>query len=429
MALSKKAFEVGDFEVASIVTDKYVYEYGYDDILAEVRLWSKEFSGEFSLYLADKLFYCASLVFDGYTVVSFEVPKEEMMELGFHNLRAELVKEGLTSFKIRDFEVADTIPPEIIIVGIKNGNYYNYPVIPEVEIFDFNFEASLTLLNGNKFISGSTVSEEAEYQLYVSAWDTSKNIAQKDIYFVIDQTPPILTLPFDDDSYFNYTFTFSAGIVEPHRDLSQENVNVVFNDETIATASINEALILENEGTYQINVQAIDLAGNHSQLNRTLTLDFTPPVIEIVGVENESYYNHDLTIQANIIELYRESANEVLIINYQTYPFNTEIILTQEDDYLLLASAIDKAGNPAKIIFLSFKTPPIIKIEGFTSGRYYNQDVEIFATVIDNNRDYESEVLIIDGAIASFDSYYVVSREGEHTVSARVQDLASNTAN
>jgi len=430
MASTQKAFDVGDFEVVAVTTDKDKYEYGYEDALAQVWLYGKEFNGEIFVDLDDELYYAAPIVFDGYTVINLPIPKENIMALGSHIIKAELTNEELTSIKSGDFQVVDTTPPDIAITQVTDGYYYNSDVSPLVFISDLNLVGSIQLLNGNTFENGDLVSEENDYQLLAAAWDSSDNFSSKDVYFVVDKTAPSLGLPFADNSFANQPLTFAAQIGELHRDPTKEMTQAVLDGAVVAEVSpIGEELTLLNEGEYQVIAQATDLANNSSQIAKNITLDFTPPVIDVTGVTNGFYYNTDVTLRADITELHRDPTNEILLINGSSYPFGADLTLSAEASYLLIASAWDLAGNaaePAVIGFTVDKSPPLIDIIGVADGEYRNSDIILRVEINDANRNQSAEQLVINGQPYPIDQDIILGVDGIYSLAVSATDLAGN---
>jgi len=431
MAQTRKTFDVGDFQVVSVATDKDDYEYGFDDVQVEVWLWAELFDGTFSLSLDGTDLISQPMAFDGYTVVRTSIPYSDVQLLGSHQLTTTLVKNGLTSLRQQTFQVVDTIPPEIEITGVNEGDYYNHDVIPVIAVTDLNLDGEVDLLNGGTFISGNLVANEDDYFLYVMAWDTSGNYSDQWVNFVVDKTPPELWLPIPDGQYINYPLNFLTSITEPHRAPNTENVSVWMGNTLITTARIGDPVLLDQEGFYLATITAADLAGNAASLTKTVTLDFTPPVIEVGGFENGEYRNSDVTVLATVIDEHRNPADESLAVNNTPYLFDQSQSFSDEATYLLHAEARDLAGNPAPPVDMMFtidKTPPLIVVDGFTTGHYYNHDVWLDVYVIEQNRDYGREFLAVDGSSVDFYQTQIADMDGYHSLHAEATDLADNSS-
>lgn len=90
--------------------------------------------------------------------------------------------------------ISDAIPPKIEISGVEYGYFYKNPVTIYVSFFDENLEATSITLNGTPFVSGTTVSDEGSYTLVAIARDKAGNESSKTVTFVIDMTPPQITI-------------------------------------------------------------------------------------------------------------------------------------------------------------------------------------------------------------------------------------------
>lgn len=81
----------------------------------------------------------------------------------------------------------DTTPPVISVSGVANDQQYTVSVTPIINVSD-DTDAEPTLiatLNENSFISGTVVDEVGEYELKITAMDTSGNEAEVMIEFQI----------------------------------------------------------------------------------------------------------------------------------------------------------------------------------------------------------------------------------------------------
>jgi hypothetical protein len=134
-----------------------------------------------------------------------------------------------------NFTIDKTAP---VVTGVSNNAYYNVN-----RTISFN-EGSATL-NGSAFVSGTTVSAEAVYELIVT--DLAGN--QTTINFVIDKTPPVITIaPYESV-------------------LAVSNVSV---SASVNEGSLNTTLrLFTSNGSFTF--VATDLAGNISERTVTIT--------------------------------------------------------------------------------------------------------------------------------------------------------------
>lgn len=150
-----------------------------------------------------------------------------------------------------DFEIDKTVPV-VTVEGVTNGGVYNHEVTPDVSV---NEEAIVEYkLNGEAY-ELTTISEEGEYTLEVTATDKAGNSSTTTIAFIIDKTAPVITVS-DVVNGMKYDKA-----VNPKISVDDENaeVKVTLNDKAYDGASINK------DGKYTLKVIAVDMAGNSSE--------------------------------------------------------------------------------------------------------------------------------------------------------------------
>lgn len=92
--------------------------------------------------------------------------------------------------------IVDRTPPQIDIQGVAEGGLYAVPVVPVIQVSDANLDATILLLDGQPYASGTPMTSEGSRQLFVSATDRAGNRSQRSLRFVIDTTPPALQFTF-----------------------------------------------------------------------------------------------------------------------------------------------------------------------------------------------------------------------------------------
>ncbi len=93
---------------------------------------------------------------------------------------------GNTTTKTVGFTVAiDSIPPQVTVTGVAEGETYRVAVSPEFSASDANLDFVSALLNGQPFLSGQAISAEGSYTLVVRAVDRSANSTTVTIKFTI----------------------------------------------------------------------------------------------------------------------------------------------------------------------------------------------------------------------------------------------------
>lgn len=189
---------------------------------------------------------------------------------------------------------------------------------------------------------------DGQYSLSVLAVDGFDNESMDSVQIIIDNTPPVISISgVSDSGYYNMDVTPVIMITEPHLD----SVAILLNGAPFVSGTT-----ISDDGTYTLSVYARDLAGNQSDTSLYFVIDKTPPVIQISGVIDSTWYNHDVTPVINFIDPYLDSSYILLNNN----PFESGTVITDEGDYVLYAWARDKADNSTdtSVYFVIDKTPP-----------------------------------------------------------------------
>ena len=173
-------------------------------------------------------------------------------------------KAGNSAQQVIHFVVDKTLPT-VVVTGLQNNSYYNTNVIPVIAVADTNLSTTTITLNGQSFVSGTTVSIEGAYQLNVTATDLAGNVNTTIVQFTIDKTPPTLTV----------TSPINGAIVTTNvidvQGLTEAGANVTL---SIGTYQVTLAANSQGQFTFvriplvagvnTITVNARDLAGNNS---------------------------------------------------------------------------------------------------------------------------------------------------------------------
>ena len=84
--------------------------------------------------------------------------------------------------------------PIITVQGVQDQRAYNTDIIPVVIITDANPASQSLTLNGLPFTSGTGLSAEGSYTLVAQATNIAGQRASQTVSFVIDKTPPVITI-------------------------------------------------------------------------------------------------------------------------------------------------------------------------------------------------------------------------------------------
>ncbi len=87
----------------------------------------------------------------------------------------------------------DDVPPRVTVEGVTDGAFYATDVFPVIDIQDASPTTTTMTLNGISY-DGTVISSEGRYVLNITVTDSAGNSTTKEISFVIDKTPPVITV-------------------------------------------------------------------------------------------------------------------------------------------------------------------------------------------------------------------------------------------
>ncbi len=156
-------------------------------------------------------------------------------------------------------------------------------------------------------------------------------------------------------------------------DLGSYNVESA-ND--VATKTFTE------DGVYEVTVVAKDAAGNTDTKKISFTIDRTAPVISMTGVTDGAYSSNPVTINFQSVESFFDTNNVKITVERKlegstygrTLTFtntgktsNMPTTFSEDGDYVITMSAVDRAGNVAEEKTISFTvdcTAPAVTLVG-----------------------------------------------------------------
>lgn len=191
-------------------------------------------------------------------------------------------------------------------------------------------------------------------------------------------------------------------------------------------------VLLEEDGIYEVQVTAADVAGNRSSISQSLVVDKTNPVIRYVeqmqGVHIPYFqWNYDVR---DMIEDFTDYEYQ-MTLNGAMYISGNYV--TEEGMKVLQVTATDAAGNEsmAKALFCVDHTPPEIQIYKVEDGASYEDGVDLDVEVGGSGEVLESIVINSEEiALAEYSQIFhqTVETPGEYHVQVRAKDLAGNQA-
>ncbi|WP_138204075.1 S8 family serine peptidase [Haloimpatiens lingqiaonensis] len=299
--------------------------------------------------------------------------------------------------------VVDKAAPVITVTGVEDGKVYNKNVIAKITA---DKKANITATLDKKEYNGEEISAEGAHELVVTATDLAGNTSTYKVNFTIDKTNPVITV---------------AGVENGKAYNSNVIAKVSCNEEAKVTTTLDGKAYngeeITTEGSHELIVKAVDLAGNTSEYKANFTIDKTKPVITVTDVEDGKLYNGDVTPKITA----SEDATVTLTLNGKEYKGEK---ITEEGIHELVIKAVDLAGNTSelKMNFIIDKTYPVITVTGVEDGKVYNNKV---TPVVKCDDDTAKVIATLNGK--NYDGKEIASA-GDYTLIITAKDLAGNTS-
>jgi hypothetical protein len=250
----------------------------------------------------------------------------------------------------------DKTAPVITLTGVANGQIGNTTVTPvfsaKHEVTGDAIPATATL-NGTPFVSGTPIDAERLHELVITATG-SGSTASTSVSFTIDKTAPAITIDaasvVDGGHYQTVTPTFSAV------DANLASASATLNGQPFASGDF-----VGDEGVYNLEVTAADLAGNTNTKTVSFTVDSTAPkiVLDPASVSNGGFYKTPVTPGFDVTDADVQTIVSAKLDGVE-YKLGTPV--TNPGVHAVEVIAIDRAGNVAadKVAFTIDTTKPTV---------------------------------------------------------------------
>lgn len=229
----------------------------------------------------------------------------------------------------------------------------------------------------------------------------------------VDVEPPVVTISGVVDGEFR------AGSVTPL--ITVTDASSFTSVATLDGASFSGATI-SSEGAHVLVVAAQDVFGNRTETTVRFTIDTTPPVLTLSGVNDGDVTRGPVTLVFSASDLNLDRVTSTLDGN--AVASGTSI--ATEGEHTWVVTALDLAGNAttARRVFSIDLTAPAITITGPAEGSFTNTPATLSWAATDAH--LASVVATLDGAVTT--SPAVVSLEGHHVLEVSATDVAGNTS-
>lgn len=333
----------------------------------------------------------------------------------------------------------DDIAPRITVSGVTEGAFYSSAVLPIIDVMDANLSAKEILLNGIAYAMAA-IGIEGNYTLKITATDSSGNATVKEIHFVIDKTPPAISVSgIEKGKYYSSDVTPVISV----SDTNLQSTESLLNGSAYASGSVITA-----EGTYELKINTVDKAGNQSSDTYVFYIDKTKPTSSItigdpkfinstdVFVKNSTPFTltgkDEGTVNSGLGKL------EYRLNNSEWNVYSALFALTGLSDGIVVINyrAIDSAGNAEEFQTVTVKTDntPPVTTANVGSPKYVGANgvvsisplTEITLTAEDALSGVSKTEYMIGNGQWTIYAPFKLNTEGMHTIKYRSSDNLGN---
>ncbi len=236
----------------------------------------------------------------------------------------------------------DNTPPDISIAGVSEDGVYNTVVTPVITITEDNLAEQNLSLNASEYVSGTAITTDGNYTLTAQASDLAGNVTNVSVSFIVDTVQPdIVVTGVVNDGLYNTDVIPEIQVTDAN--LSDHTIMLDGQPYTSGTP-------LSVDGKYLLEITAVDIAGNQSNLEINFEIDKAPPVVTIASPNEGDTLNQTVTDVTGTTE--PEATVHVTLGGYNTSvlalatgEFSFTDIPLEEGLNTLSFYAVDKAGN------------------------------------------------------------------------------------
>ena len=246
------------------------------------------------------------------------------------------------------------------------GGFVNHPPSLFIRANDADPSATLSVtLNGQPFMSGSTISTDGSYTLKATARDCAGNASpETSIAFTVDTVAPrIVTLDPSDGSTITTAQKTITGTFDS-ADAKSLTIDGTSYAATINGSSFSIAGVALSEGTNRFVLVATDNAGNQSRTAYSFNVKTATPAVSITEngspIAANALFNRSVTPSITSNE---PAATIAATLDGNAYTSGTPI--SSEGAHTLRATASDAYGHTssqASVTFTIDRTPPLVTI-------------------------------------------------------------------
>jgi len=302
--------------------------------------------------------------------------------------------------------IVDTTPPSLEILSPENNSMITSNVIEmETHIED------LTNVTINVFVNNSLVSTNGNttitfdkggiYIIKVTVIDSCNHITEKSVKVTVDLfKPSLVILSPDNETWINNSRILIRFYADD--DTKVKNTFVIIND-TYVFQNDTEVIVKLSDGTYIINITAIDISGKAASKILIIHIDATPPEIDILSLQNRTYVTGNVRIQAIInakphLKYVCVLINGTVLVNQTENEVDLSVELSDGVWRISIIAVEELTKSEKSIIIISDLQPPTLHVVCEPKNNSITNDdvAEIEISVNDNIRVKEIYVFLND---------------------------------
>ncbi|MDT8718574.1 hypothetical protein IAI10_18065 [Clostridium sp. 19966] len=348
--------------------------------------------------------------------------------------------------------IVDNSAPVINIDGISDNEFSNSTSLTAaITASDDNFSEGTAILtkddgstqtislNNNK-AENINIKDEGKYKLKVTAKDAAGNSTSVTRSFCIDRTAPEITsFNLTNSTYYRKAIDPRIAVKESNLDRSKSYFNVnkngTLSQYTLDSANVDfdnatDEYVLKNvvneDGSYNVTVHIVDLAGNQTS-NGDLNLNFfvqsKAATVSIKNINDNEYFNQAVTPEIEVEDPYMDSSDLnsriTATLNGQPYELTSckregsKLIVTGKaienpkdslgDNYTLKVTTKDRTNstdiNSGEKSFTIDEAAPSLETSNLTNEKYYRKALD---PAVELQEKYLDET----------NSYFIVTKNG-----------------
>jgi parallel beta-helix repeat protein len=280
--------------------------------------------------------------------------------------------------------------PSIELISPSNNAVIKQGTIIDLSISDSNLDKVMYSINEGPYEDllapydlDTNYWKDENYKIHIQAEDATNNINTATFNFIVDSTPPSISLESPTDgSFIGSSQEIDLVIIDKNLD------EVLYSVNSGSQLQIYDPYIIDGsdwpEGQNSISIYAIDKAGNSNDESFVFFKDISPPEIILNSPANGSILGEFSTINFDISD---ENLNSVSYsINqgfFQTFedPYDLEPADWDDGEYIVIIRGEDGVGNVNEKWYLFRKdtTSPSIESTSITENEL---DVDIDTQIV-----------------------------------------------